>query len=68
MPQLFSGNRILVRLSRVFVYELRVICCRETGMHHLRLLHRLGQLAALMFFPCWLLVGLFPPTPSHKKK
>ena len=27
-------------------------------MHHLRLLHKLGQLAALMFFPFWLLVGI----------
>jgi hypothetical protein len=27
-------------------------------MHHLRLLHKLGQLAAIMFFPCWLLVRI----------
>jgi solute carrier family 35 protein E1 len=29
---------------------------RDTGMHHLRLLHKLGQMAAIMFFPVWLLV------------
>lgn len=29
---------------------------KDTGMHHLRLLHKLGQLAALMFFPFWLLI------------
>ena len=29
---------------------------KDTGMHHLRLLHKLGQMAALMFLPVWLLV------------
>lgn len=29
---------------------------KDTGMHHLRLLHKLGQMAALMFFPVWLLM------------
>ena len=24
---------------------------RDTGMHHLRLLHKLGQLSAIMFLP-----------------
>jgi len=28
---------------------------KDTGMHHLRLLHKLGQMAALMFLPFWLL-------------
>jgi len=28
---------------------------RDTGMHHLRLLQQLGQMAAIMFFPVWLL-------------
>ena len=29
---------------------------KDTGMHHLRLLHKLGQMAGLMFLPVWLLV------------
>jgi len=29
---------------------------KATGMHHLRLLHLLGQMAACMFLPVWLLV------------
>jgi len=29
---------------------------RDTGMHHLRLLHKLGLMAAAMFFPVWLVV------------
>merc|ERR1711936_1501437 len=29
------------------------------GMHHLRLLHKLGQMAALMFLPVWLLMDAF---------
>ena len=28
-------------------------------MHHLRLLHKLGQMAALMFLPIWLFVSSF---------
>ena len=28
---------------------------KDTGMHHLRLLHKLGSVAALMFLPVWLL-------------
>eukprot|EP00088_Acartia_fossae_P050029 TRINITY_DN5570_c0_g1_i1.p1 TRINITY_DN5570_c0_g1~~TRINITY_DN5570_c0_g1_i1.p1 ORF type:complete len:350 (+),score=22.75 TRINITY_DN5570_c0_g1_i1:198-1247(+) len=31
---------------------------KETGMHHLRLLHKLGQISALMFLPVWTLVDL----------
>jgi len=27
---------------------------RDTGMHHLRLLHQLGLMASVMFFPVWL--------------
>merc|ERR1711970_407789 len=29
---------------------------RETGMHHLYLLYKLGQMAALLFLPVWLVV------------
>lgn len=29
---------------------------KDTGMHQIRLLHKLGQMAAIMFFPVWLLV------------
>ena len=36
-------------------------------MHHLRLLHKLGQLAALMFFPFWLLVGIHFARDSLKR-
>ena len=32
---------------------------KDTGMHHLRLLHKLGQMAGLMFLPIWLLVRQF---------
>jgi len=31
---------------------------KETGMHHLRLLHKLGSISALMFLPIWSLVDL----------
>lgn len=31
---------------------------KDTGMHHLRLLHKLGQMAALMFLPFWLVLDL----------
>jgi len=37
---------------------------KDTGMHHLRLLHKLGQMAALMFLPVWLLVDA-PKIPSE---
>ena len=36
----------------------------DTGMHHLRLLHKLGQMAALMFLPIWLLVRVGTPLSS----
>ena len=32
---------------------------KDTGMHHLRLLHKLGLMAAIMFLPVWLLVSSF---------
>jgi len=37
---------------------------KDTGMHHLRLLHKLGQMAGLMFLPVWLLVDA-PRIPSE---
>merc|ERR1719357_2119216 len=37
---------------------------KDTGMHHLRLLHKLGMMAAIMFFPVWLLVDA-PKIPSE---
>ena len=32
---------------------------KDTGMHHLRLLHKLGLMAAIMFLPVWLLVCIY---------
>lgn len=32
---------------------------RDTGIHHLRLLHILSRLALVMFFPVWLFTDLF---------
>lgn len=32
---------------------------RDTGIHHLRLLHMLGRLALLMFLPVWIYADLF---------
>lgn len=32
---------------------------KETGIHHLRLLHVLGRLALFMFLPIWLYVDCF---------
>ena len=32
------------------------IALNDTGTHHLRLLHKLGKIAALMFLPVWLMV------------
>lgn len=37
---------------------------KDTGMHHLRLLHKLGSMAALMFLPIWLLVDA-PKIPGE---
>lgn len=31
---------------------------KDTGMHHLRLLHKLGQMAAIMFLPFWIMIDL----------
>jgi len=42
--------------SLMNVYSKRAM--KETGMHHLRLLHKLGQISALMFLPVWTLVDL----------
>merc|ERR1719342_433182 len=38
----------------ITIYSKKAL--KDTGMHHLRLLHKLGLMAALMFFPIWLLV------------
>jgi len=42
--------------SLMNVYSKRAM--KDTGMHHLRLLHKLGQISALMFLPVWTLVDL----------
>jgi len=41
---------------------------KETGMHHLRLLHKLGQHAAIMFFPVWLYCDLPVHVPDLSRE
>ena len=40
------------------------IALNDTGTHHLRLLHKLGKIAALMFLPVWLMVDA-PKIPNE---
>lgn len=51
---LLSALSATAGFSVIMIYSKQAL--KDTGMHHLRLLHKLGQMAALMFLPVWLLV------------
>lgn len=54
---LWSALMATAGFAIITVYSKKAL--KDTGMHHLRLLHKLGLMAAVMFLPVWLLVGLF---------
>merc|ERR1719244_1870815 len=51
---LLSALMATAGFAVITIYSKKAL--KDTGMHHLRLLHKLGMMAALMFFPIWLLV------------
>merc|ERR1719192_2778725 len=59
---LFSALLATAGFAVITIYSKKAL--KDTGMHHLRLLHKLGMMAAIMFFPVWLLVDA-PKIPSE---
>ena len=51
---LLSALMATAGFAIITVYSKKAL--KDTGMHHLRLLHKLGFMAAIMFLPIWLLV------------
>ena len=51
---LLSALMATAGFAIITVYSKKAL--KDTGMHHLRLLHKLGSMAAIMFLPIWLLV------------
>ena len=51
---LLSALMATAGFAIITVYSKKAL--KDTGMHHLRLLHKLGFMAAIMFLPVWLLV------------
>ena len=54
MMGLLSALMATAGFAIITIYSKKAL--KDTGMHHLRLLHKLGVMAAFMFFPVWLLV------------
>ena len=53
---LLSALMATAGFAIITVYSKKAL--KDTGMHHLRLLHKLGMMAAIMFLPVWLLVRI----------
>lgn len=49
----------VARHSFIIMNILLLKVLKETGIHHLRLLHLLGRLALFMFLPIWIYVDMF---------
>ena len=56
MMGLISALLATAGFAIITIYSKKAL--KDTGMHHLRLLHKLGVMAAVMFFPVWLLVKM----------
>jgi len=59
---LLSALMATAGFAIITVYSKKAL--KDTGMHHLRLLHKLGSMAAIMFLPIWLLVDA-PKIPGE---
>jgi len=59
---LLSALMATAGFAIITVYSKKAL--KDTGMHHLRLLHKLGFMAAIMFLPVWLLIDA-PVIPSE---
>lgn len=62
MMGLLSALMATAGFAIITIYSKKAL--KDTGMHHLRLLHKLGVMAAFMFFPVWLLFDA-PKIPSE---